>query len=282
MRAAVHGNVAFVGWDVAYSTDQVRHPRASLPLFQQTLPQKLLNLAAQVRAMTGPGNQLSTSSSSRLLLSDSEDEDTDGDELGDLFFDALAPDESGANAGWGSFGGLSDCRGRPSESIRQERDRLRATPLPLECAPRTLFANHVDARHLCDGLMSHMLTSWLDQYPKYNYLRSQIPSPPEVLPLKPAQSIMRPLPVLYQDERTVIGNIKTIQEYIRHMGLDDNTLGDMVVPVSEDAYTFEKNVHAIHRREDDLDPKEPNLRRMQFVQPWPALFHAQVFSVKPR
>jgi hypothetical protein len=265
MRAAVHGNIAIVAWKTAYKPASSINPRASIELFRRVfgrrisppteIEQPLMELAHKMRSMHGDAKSMAKTSAPPRLVEGGDESD---DDMDDVFFDAL------------------DHPDKIEQSIREERDTLRAAPLPSSATPRNFLAGHLEADHLCKAMLSHIYHSWIDMHPEYEYLQPDVPNPPQVLPLIPERSIIRPLPVIDEDEGTVIGNINTIQNYIKYLGLTDEELGQMVIPVTGDAYTFGKNIHGVHRRRRDLDPDQPNLERLQFVQSWPALFHAQV------
>jgi hypothetical protein len=61
-----------------------------------------------------------------------------------------------------------------------------------------------------------------------------------------------------------------VQTYVKYAVLKVEDLADQAIMVEGDAYTSEKLTHAVYRREDDLDTKQPNLEvleRLELIQP---------------
>ncbi|KAL9936637.1 hypothetical protein V8E36_004705 [Tilletia maclaganii] len=97
---------------------------------------------------------------------------------------------------------------------------------------------------------------------------------PQVFPLVPQRTQVIPLPVLDEDEGSIIGNINVIENIIKDFLLNDDWLATHIIPVVGDAFTATLQRRAIERHEDDRS-KHPIRDKLDFLQPWAAFFHLQ-------
>jgi hypothetical protein len=242
MRAAVHGNIHIVDYQVAYHTDEVLHPRCTLELFRKifsldiaipaSVPQPLMSLLQNNR----PPTNLPLGQAARAAIAHARD-------------------------------------------LRRRRDELRTQPFPSSITPSTLLAGLPEGRQMTSAIISHIYSVWVDIHPAVKHLKGQIPTPLQVLPLIPKRSEIRPLPVVDFDEAHVKGNIDTVHAYKEFLGVNSEALQDRVIPVIADVLTVQRVIQATARRKGHPEPTNPELERMQYLQAWPALFHTQVSTV---
>ena len=83
--------------------------------------------------------------------------------------------------------------------------------------PGTLYFGPQEHAHLAKATLAHMYRNYTDTHPTM-YLKALVPALPQILPLLPIISFIRPLPVVDFDEEHVMGNIDTIHAYGDSLG----------------------------------------------------------------
>ncbi|KAL9937461.1 hypothetical protein V8E36_003870 [Tilletia maclaganii] len=162
---------------------------------------------------------------------------------------------------------------------RAPQDDLQNHARAQELHPELYLPGRPEEQHMSEVVLSHALRSWVAHH-STSIKASEVPAPPQVLPMLPAKTRLLGLPVLNLDEGTVAGNIEVVKTYMEFLGIRNELFcKEKIVPIVADAFTIAHLRSAMARRALDRS-LEPNFDRLQFLQPWSALFHLQYAFIK--
>ncbi|KAE8268744.1 hypothetical protein A4X09_0g3592 [Tilletia walkeri] len=180
---------------------------------------------------------------------------------------------------------IPSSQSRPISPLNEEGRPIAMDRKLLDEARRSIMRDNVfdagdfvlgssDQRHLIEATVSHALRSWIDLHPECAELANMLPQPPQIFPLEPKATTVRPLPVYDEDEGSIAGNIRVLDNICDDFQLSEQWLSEHIVPAIGDAFTATLQRKAIDRRADDRSPT-PERHRIKYLKPWAAFFHFQ-------